>query len=113
MADVDINESDPIQLPLESDDLLINLDENKSAIKRFLADLKQFYAVKSADADESTLGSALRIAYEIIKSYGGQVTVLQTCLPNKGLGSLNESIESETTQVTIFFCFNIYFDLML
>ena len=95
MPDVDITESDPIQLPLESDDLLINLEENKSAIKRFLADLKLVCA--KSDADESTLGLGLRISYELIKPYGGQVTVLQTCLPNKGLGSLNdESIESST-----------------
>jgi protein transport protein SEC24 len=80
-------------LPLP-DSLMVNLSENKETIQAFLHELPALFN-DSYDTD-SALGSALLAAFKLLNSTGGRVTVMQTCLPNVGVGALkhrNDSIE--------------------
>lgn len=74
-----------IFLPLP-DGLMVNLEENKSAIKDLLTSLPNFY--KESYNTGCALGAALQAAFKILAPRGGRVTVFQACLPNVGPGSL-------------------------
>ena len=78
-------------LPLP-DNLMINLNENREAIQIFLQSLPTLFA-DSYETD-SALGSALNAAYQLLKHTGGRITIMQTCLPNLGIGSLKPRDEN-------------------
>ncbi|XP_050322830.1 protein transport protein Sec24A [Bactrocera neohumeralis] len=68
------------------DNLLVNLKECKELVKDLLTQLPKRFA--DTHDPGSALGSALQVAYKLMQASGGRVTVFQTCLPNKGPGSL-------------------------
>ncbi|XP_011181486.2 protein transport protein Sec24A isoform X2 [Zeugodacus cucurbitae] len=68
------------------DNLLVNLKECKELVKDLLKQLPKRFA--DTHDPGSALGSALQVAYKLMQASGGRVTVFQTCLPNKGPGSL-------------------------
>lgn len=68
------------------DGLIVNLEENKSAIKDLLTSLPNLYR-ESYDVS-CALGAALQTAFKILAPRGGRVTVFQACLPNCGPGNL-------------------------
>lgn len=74
-----------IFLPLP-DGLMVNLEENKSAVKDLLTSLPNLY--KESYNTGCALGAALQAAFKILAPRGGRVTVFQACLPNCGPGSL-------------------------
>ncbi|XP_067632587.1 protein transport protein Sec24A isoform X2 [Eurosta solidaginis] len=67
------------------DNLLVNLRECKELVKDLLNQLPNRFA--DTHDPGSALGSALQVAYKLM-TMGGRITVFQTCLPNKGPGSL-------------------------
>jgi protein transport protein SEC24 len=84
---------DDVVLPLP-ENLMINLNENKETIQTFLQDLPNLFT--NTNDTESALGTALSAAFKLLNTTGGRVTVMQTCLPTCGVGSLkqrNDSIE--------------------
>lgn len=86
-------------LPLP-DNLMINLNENREAIQIFLQSLPTLFA-DSYETD-SALGSALNAAFQLLKHTGGRITIMQTCLPNLGIGSLkprDENIDKDSTNI--------------
>ncbi|XP_050538607.1 protein transport protein Sec24A isoform X2 [Daktulosphaira vitifoliae] len=78
----DIND---IFLPLP-DGLMVNLEENKAAIKDLLTNLPNQFSESFNTG--CALGAALQIAFKILAPRGGRVTVFQASLPNCGPGSL-------------------------
>lgn len=90
-------EIDDVVLPIP-ENLMINLMENKETIQTFLQDLPQIF--QDTYDTESALGTALTAAYKLLSNTGGRVTVMQTCLPTIGVGSLkarNDSIEKDSS----------------
>lgn len=86
---------DELVLPLP-DSLMVNLSENKESVQQFLQWLPTLFA--DTNETDSALGSALTIAYQLLKNTGGRITVMQTCMPNVGLGALkyrDETVEKE------------------
>jgi protein transport protein SEC24 len=80
-----------IQLPLP-DSLMINLNENKESIQLFLQSLPSMFT-DSYETD-SALGTALNAGFQLLKQTGGRITIMQTCLPNIGVGSLKTRDET-------------------
>uniref|UniRef100_A0A2S2Q3L3 Protein transport protein Sec24A n=1 Tax=Sipha flava TaxID=143950 RepID=A0A2S2Q3L3_9HEMI len=74
-----------IFLPLP-EGLMVNLEENKSAIKDLLTSLPSLY--KESYNTGCALGAALQAAFKLLAPRGGRVTVFQACLPNCGPGNL-------------------------
>ncbi|XP_055374325.1 protein transport protein Sec24A [Condylostylus longicornis] len=68
------------------DNLLVNLKECKELVKDLLSKLPTRFA--DSHDPGSCLGAALQVAFKLMMSSGGRVTVFQTCLPNKGVGLL-------------------------
>ncbi|CAD7015448.1 unnamed protein product [Ceratitis capitata] len=68
------------------DNLLVNLKECRELVSDLLTQLPSRFA--DTHDPGSALGAALQVAYKLMQSHGGRVTVFQTCLPNKGPGSL-------------------------
>ncbi|XP_013098692.2 protein transport protein Sec24A [Stomoxys calcitrans] len=68
------------------DNLLVNLKECKELVKDLLNQLPNRFA--ETHDPGSTLGAALQVAFKLMQASGGRITVFQTCLPNKGPGSL-------------------------
>jgi len=90
---------DELVLPMP-DNLMINLNENKESIQIFLQSLPSLFA-DSYETD-SALGTALNAAYQLLKQTGGRITVMQTCLPNVGVGALkirDETIDKDSTNL--------------
>ena len=90
---------DELILPMP-DNLMINLNENKESIQIFLQSLPSLFA-DSYETD-SALGSALNAAHQLLKQTGGRITVMQTCLPNVGVGALKireETIDKDSTNL--------------
>jgi len=86
---------DELVLPLP-DSLMVNLTENKESIQQFLQWLPTLFA--DTNETDSALGSALTIAHQLLKQTGGRITVMQTCMPNVGVGALkyrDETVEKE------------------
>lgn len=74
---------------------MVNLEENKSAVKDLLTSLPNLY--RESFNTGCALGAALQAAFKILAPRGGRVTVFQSCLPNCGPGSL-EPRDNGTTQ---------------
>ncbi len=74
------------------DNLMVNLNENRQSIQVFLQSLPSMFA-DSYETD-SALGTALNAAYQLLKHTGGRITIMQTCLPNLGVGSLKPREEN-------------------
>jgi protein transport protein SEC24 len=87
---------DDVILPLP-EFLMINLTENKETIQTFLQDLPNLF--NNSNDTENALGTALTVAFKLLTGTGGRVTVMQTCLPTCGVGSLkirSDSIEKDS-----------------
>ena len=82
---------DDVVLPLP-ENLMINLTENKETIQTFLQDLPNLF--NNTNDTENALGTALTAAFKLLTGTGGRVTVMQTCLPTSGVGSLKNRSES-------------------
>lgn len=80
-----VSDISDIFLPLP-DGLMVNLEENKTAIKELLTSLPNNY--RESYNTGCALGAALQAAFKILAPRGGRVTVFQTSLPNCGPGSL-------------------------
>uniref|UniRef100_A0A2H8TWN2 Protein transport protein Sec24B n=2 Tax=Melanaphis sacchari TaxID=742174 RepID=A0A2H8TWN2_9HEMI len=80
-----VSDISDIFLPLP-DGLMVNLEENKMAIKDLLTSLPNNY--KESYNTGCALGAALQAAFKILAPRGGRVTVFQASLPNCGPGSL-------------------------
>lgn len=65
---------------------MVNVEENKAAIKDLLTSLPSLY--KESYNTGCALGAALQAAFKLLAPRGGRVTVFQACLPNCGPGSL-------------------------
>lgn len=76
---------DDIFLPCP-DNLLVNVKACKDLIKDILSQLPTRFA--SSHDSGSALGAALQVAFKLMSSPGGRITVFQSCLPNKGPGAL-------------------------
>ena len=88
-----------LQLPLP-DNLMISLSENKESIQLFLQSLTSMFA--DTYETDSALGTALNAGYQLLKQTGGRITVMQTCLPNTGVGSLKkheENVDKDPTNL--------------
>lgn len=88
-----------IELPMP-DGLLVNLNEKREGIEQFLETLPCLFA-DTCDTD-SAMGSALTAAYQLLKSTGGRMTIMQTCLPNVGVGALkqrDENVDKDSTNM--------------
>jgi len=68
------------------DGLMVNLEENKMAIKDLLTSLPNNY--RESYNTGCALGAALQAAFKILAPRGGRVTVFQASLPNCGPGKL-------------------------
>ncbi|XP_068147160.1 protein transport protein Sec24A [Drosophila tropicalis] len=68
------------------DSLLVNLKECKELVKDLLKQLPKRFA--HTHDPGSALGAALQVAFKLMQASGGRITVFQSCLPNKGPGSL-------------------------
>uniref|UniRef100_A0AC34FRV0 Uncharacterized protein n=1 Tax=Panagrolaimus sp. ES5 TaxID=591445 RepID=A0AC34FRV0_9BILA len=66
--------------------LLINLKTNRDAINFFLQNLPSYFDHTAPDSN--CLGAALQIAFSIISEIGGRVTVMQSRMPDVGVGAL-------------------------
>jgi protein transport protein SEC24 len=88
-----------LTLPMP-DMLMVNLSENKESIQQFLHSLpNQFVDTYETD---SALGTALNAAFQLLKPTGGRVTIMQTCLPNVGIGALrarDENIDKDSASL--------------
>ena len=80
-----------LDLPMP-DALMTNLHENKESIQKFLQTLPDYFSGEMET--DSALGSALNAAFQLLKQTGGRITILQTCLPNIGVGSLRKREEN-------------------
>lgn len=80
-----VSDISEIFLPLP-DGLMVNLEENKAAIKDLLTSLPNNY--RESYNTGCALGAALQAAFKILAPRGGRVTVFQASLPNCGPGSL-------------------------
>ena len=80
-----------LELPMP-DSLMVNLNENKEAIQLFLQSLPSMFA--DTYETDSALGTALNAAHMLLKQTGGRITIMQTCLPNVGVGSLKQREEN-------------------
>jgi len=80
-----------LTLPLP-DNLMINLSENKESVQLFLQTLPSLFA-ETYETD-SALGTALNAGFQLLKQTGGRLTIMQTCLPNIGVGSLKPREEN-------------------
>ncbi|KAH8401527.1 hypothetical protein KR009_006202 [Drosophila setifemur] len=68
------------------DSLLVNLKECKELVRDLLKQLPKRFA--HTHDPGSALGAALQVAFKLMQSSGGRMTVFQSCLPNKGPGAL-------------------------
>lgn len=89
---------DDVVLPLP-ENLMINLTENKETIQTFLQELPSLFT--NTNDTENALGTALTAAFKLLTGTGGRVTVMQTCLPTCGVGSLK--LRSESIDKVCFF----------
>ncbi len=80
-----------LTLPLP-DNLMINLSENKESVLLFLQTLPSLFA--DTYETDSALGTALNAGFQLLKQTGGRLTIMQTCLPNIGVGSLKPREEN-------------------
>ena len=80
-----------VELPMP-DSLLVNLNENKESIKLFLETLPNLFA--DTYETDSALGTALNSAFLLLKQTGGRITIMQSCLPNVGIGALEKREEN-------------------
>ncbi|XP_050058560.1 mucin-12 isoform X1 [Aphis gossypii] len=80
-----VSDISDIFLPLP-DGLMVNLEENKMAIKDLLTNLPNTY--RESYNTGCALGAALQAAFKILAPRGGRVTVFQASLPNCGPGKL-------------------------
>ncbi|ESN92676.1 hypothetical protein HELRODRAFT_69899 [Helobdella robusta] len=68
------------------DGLLVNLEESRDIVLDLLEKLPAMFSNNTEVG--SCLGTALEVAYKMMTSTGGRVTVLQTHLPTVGAGAL-------------------------
>ena len=90
---------DDLELP-SPDSLIVNLNENRETIQMFLQSLPNMFA--NNYQTDSALGTALNAGFQLVKATGGRITVMQTCLPNVGVGALkvrDESIDKDSTNL--------------
>lgn len=96
-ADIDDGADGLVSLPMP-DGLMVNLSENRESVQTFLQTLPGMFSANganSADVEtDSALGTALNAGYQLLKTTGGRLTVMQTCLPNRGEGALKTREES-------------------
>lgn len=81
------------------ENLMVSLNENREPIQIFLQSLPSMFA-DSYETD-SALGTALNAAFQLLKHTGGRITIMQTCLPNLGVGGL-KAREENIDKVTFF-----------
>ena len=82
------------------DSLMVNLHENRESIKVFLETLPNMFA--DTYETDSALGTALNAAFQLLKATGGRITIMQTCLPNIGVGGLkarDENIDKDASNL--------------
>lgn len=90
---------DDLVLPMP-DSLMVSLSENKESIQQFLQTLPNLFA--DTYETDSALGSALTAGFQLLQNTGGRITIMQTCLPNVGAGSLkprDENIDKEASSL--------------
>lgn len=68
------------------DGILVRLHENINQVKRLLDSIPSLF--RSQRETHSCTGAAIQIAHKLIAPSGGRITVLQTCLPSIGPGTL-------------------------
>uniref|UniRef100_A0AC35FA64 Uncharacterized protein n=1 Tax=Panagrolaimus sp. PS1159 TaxID=55785 RepID=A0AC35FA64_9BILA len=83
-------------VPAESG-LLINLKSNREAVISFLQNLPSYFDHTAPDSN--CLGAALQIAFSVISEIGGRITVMQSRIPDVGVGALkNRETGDKKTQ---------------
>ena len=88
-----------LQLPMP-DGLMVNLNENRESIHQFLQALPTYF--RDTYETDSALGTALTAAYQLLKNTGGRISIMQTCLPNVGIGGLKqreENIDKDSSSI--------------
>uniref|UniRef100_A0A0N4Z9T8 VWFA domain-containing protein n=1 Tax=Parastrongyloides trichosuri TaxID=131310 RepID=A0A0N4Z9T8_PARTI len=75
-----------------ADGFVVSLHYYYDKIKKFLENLPNMF--KDSTTTSNCLGSALNVAYQLIKDVGGRITVFQSSLPDVGLGALQRRNES-------------------
>jgi protein transport protein SEC24 len=68
------------------DDLLVNLNEARPMIERFLEKLNAIY--QNTNITASALGPAMQAAFKLVQSIGGKIVVIQASMPTLGAGGL-------------------------
>ncbi|KAI2805041.1 Protein transport protein Sec24B [Blomia tropicalis] len=81
---------DDIFIP-HTDSVLVNLKTHRSKIEYFLRNVLSTFpfdsdsnSLENIADNEAALGPALQVAFKIISSSGGRITLIQTSLPNAG-----------------------------
>lgn len=80
-----VSDLDDVYLP-QPEDLLCNLAESRGVVESLLGRLSEMF--KDTKNVGSALGPALQAAIKLIAPTGGRVVVLQSALPNCGVGAL-------------------------
>lgn len=80
-----VSDIEDVFLP-SPDNLLVNLQENKTLIQDLLNDFPRRF-MHNGDTN-SALGAALQAGFKLMSPTGGRITVMQTSLPNFGPGAL-------------------------
>lgn len=76
------------------DDLLVDLTEGRVQVEKLLGKLSSIYA--NTQISSSALGSALTAASKLMAAIGGKIVVLQSALPNIGMGKVTNREDSRT-----------------
>ncbi|XP_040574935.1 protein transport protein Sec24B [Lepeophtheirus salmonis] len=104
-----VGSSKPIQMTVSDiddmfvptpNDLVVNLKENKSLIKKLLSELPDMF--ENTSDTESAFGAALQACYKLLYPTGGRVTVLQCMIPSVGPGTLFRREKSEKNASALF-----------
>lgn len=69
-----------------NDRLVVELNENRAAIEKFLTTLPEYFA--NTCASSNAMGSGLKAALKLMNNSGGKIICVNTALPTVGLGKL-------------------------
>ncbi|KAL7316195.1 COPII subunit, variant 4 [Mucor circinelloides] len=83
---------DDIYLPRAHADLVVNLNEAKSAVLDLLERLKVMFTNEACATNDNCLGAALKAARQLLSPTGGKIICFQASLPNIGIGALSSSV---------------------
>lgn len=73
-------------LPIDEQNLLVNLAENRTTVEALLTNLQSYFA--NTQSTQSAMGPAIQAAIKLASNVGGKVIVLQSSQPSVGEGAV-------------------------